>query len=89
MTSKEDSKAIESLKKVNERKYKIYAGVLKRSISDEDNKKRENDVTHKIDIPPMDNKEKFIRCFPPRWPLITRYQNSFLGYFFFLQSLLS
>jgi hypothetical protein len=44
MTTKEYSKDIEPPKKVNERKSKSYVDVLKISISDEYNKKRENDV---------------------------------------------
>jgi hypothetical protein len=82
MNTKEYSKATEPPKKVNEGKSKSYAEVLKRSISDEDNRKRENDVPQKIDIPPKDNTDKFKISFPPRWHRTTRYQNSFLGYFF-------
>jgi hypothetical protein len=44
MNTKDDSKDIEPLKKVNERKYKIYGDVLKSAISNEDSMKRENDV---------------------------------------------
>jgi hypothetical protein len=44
MTTKEDSKAIEPSKKVNEGKYKSYVDVLKISINDRDKRKRENDV---------------------------------------------
>jgi hypothetical protein len=82
MTTKEYSKSIDPPKNVNEAKSKRYVDIHKRSISDEDNKKRENDVPLKIGIPPKDNKDIFIRYFPPRWPHTTRYQNSFLGYCF-------
>jgi hypothetical protein len=51
MNTKEDSKYIERPNKVNEGKYKNYVDVLKSSISDEDNMKRENDVPRKISIP--------------------------------------
>jgi hypothetical protein len=83
MTTKEDSKAIEPPKKVNEGKSKNYDDVLKSSISGEDDKKRENDVPQKIDIPPKDNKDRLIRLFPPKLPRTTQYQNYFLGYCFF------
>jgi hypothetical protein len=82
MTTKEYSKSKELLKKVNEGKYKSYVDVLKISIGDEDNMKRENDVPQKIGIPPRENKDRFRISFPPKWPRTTWYQNSFLGYCF-------
>jgi hypothetical protein len=74
MTTKEDSKATEPLKKVNEGKYKSYVDVLKISINDEDNKKKENDVSQKPDLPHKDNKDEFRRSFPPRWSRTTRFE---------------
>ena len=44
MNTKEDSKYIEPPKKVNEGKYKSYVDVIKISISDEGESKREIDV---------------------------------------------
>jgi hypothetical protein len=44
MTTQEYSKYTESLKKVNEGKYKSCIDTLKISIVDEDHRKRENDV---------------------------------------------
>jgi hypothetical protein len=44
MTTKKDQEVAGPSKKVNEEKYKSYVDVLKSSISDEYNKKKENNV---------------------------------------------
>jgi hypothetical protein len=44
MTTKKDQEVAGPSKKVNEKKYKSYVDVLKSSISDEYNKKKENNV---------------------------------------------
>jgi hypothetical protein len=44
MTTHEDSKSRDQSKKVDEGKSKIYVDVLKIFISDEENRKRENDI---------------------------------------------
>jgi hypothetical protein len=79
MTTKEDSKATEPPKKVNEGKSKSYVDVLKISINDEDNRKKENDVPQKIDIPSKDNKDIFRISFPPRWSCTTRFEKHTTG----------
>jgi hypothetical protein len=66
MATKEDLEATGPSKKVNEEKSKIYADVFKISISDKDNKKKENNVPQKVGISPKDNKDRFKRSFPPR-----------------------
>ena len=68
-------------KKVNEEKPKSYVDVLKSSIKNEGNKKKENDVSQKHDLPHKDNDE-FRRSFTPKWPCLTWHQNSFFGYCF-------
>lgn len=69
-------------KKVNGEKPKSYVDVLKRSIKNEGNRKKENGVSQKPDLPHKDTNDKFKRYFPPKWPRITQYQNSFFGYCF-------
>jgi len=67
---------------VNEEKPKRFVDVLKISIKSEGNRKKENDVRQKLEFPHKDNKDEFIRYFPPRWPHTMQYQNSFFGYWF-------
>jgi hypothetical protein len=66
MTTKEYSKSTNTLKKVNEGKSKIYVDVLKSSVNDEDNMRKENDVLQKIGIHSKDNKDIFKISFSPR-----------------------
>jgi len=66
MTTKEDPKVVGPSKNVNEENSKIYADVLKISINDEDNKKKENNVQQKVGISAKDNKARFKIYFPPR-----------------------
>jgi hypothetical protein len=82
MTTKEDPEVIGPSKKVNEEKYESYANVLKSSINDEDNKKKENNVPQKVGISPKENKDIFKISFPPRRPHMNWYQNYFFGYCF-------
>jgi hypothetical protein len=83
MTIKEDPKFVGPSKKVNKKKSKRYVDVLKSSISDEENKKKENNVPQKNGISPKDNKDKFKRSFPPRLPHRNWYQIYFFGYCFY------
>jgi hypothetical protein len=82
MTTKEDPKVAKPSKKVNEEKYEIYANVIKSSISDDDNMKKENNVSLKVGISAKENKDRFKIYFPPRWTHMNWYQNSFSGCFF-------
>jgi hypothetical protein len=82
ITTKEDPEVAGPSKEVNEEKSKSYVDVLKSSISDEDKKKKENNVLWKVGIYPKYNKDKFKNSFPPRWPHMNWYQYSFFEYFF-------
>jgi hypothetical protein len=66
MTTKENPKATGPSRKVNEEKYKSYVDVIKSSTIDEDNKRKENNVSHKVGISPKENKDRFKIYFPPR-----------------------
>jgi hypothetical protein len=66
MITKEYREVARPSKNVNEEKSKSCVDVLKSSISDEDNKKKENNVPQKVGIYPKYNKDIFKISFPPR-----------------------
>jgi hypothetical protein len=70
-------------KKENEEKHKIYVNILIGSIKNENNSKKGNTNQQKPKYSHKNKNNEFRRVIPPRRPFTNRYQNLFIGYYFF------
>jgi hypothetical protein len=72
-----NEEASTSSKQSSEERTKSYVDILKKSIKVEDNRKEEQYVPQKTNLP---HKDRIKKTLPSRWNHTIRYQNSFFGY---------
>jgi hypothetical protein len=72
-----NEEASTSSKQSSEERTKSYADIIKNSIKDEDNRKEDQYVPQKTNLP---HKDRIKKTLPSRWNHTIRYQNYFFGY---------